>query len=201
MGSLSTTGCLKTNEAQSAIGRMELSDEAPQVARRLSRDEVKAVWLDTSLKLGRLALALGVNREQVDDILQEVFHAAWKYPSGFAADIDLRRWLFRVTINECNKVHRKASRWRRAWTEVVRRATLDLNSHESRSELQAAVRDALDKLPHRQRAILILRYFEGYDSKEIGNILEVPDSTVRSQLRAARAALAGQLRQLGLGDD
>jgi DNA-directed RNA polymerase specialized sigma24 family protein len=47
------------------------------------------------------------------------------------------------------------------------------------------------------RSILVLRYFTGLDSREIGRILEMPDSTVRSRLRAARQRLALELRRAG----
>jgi DNA-directed RNA polymerase specialized sigma24 family protein len=47
------------------------------------------------------------------------------------------------------------------------------------------------------RTILVLRYFAEFDSKEIAKILEMPDSTVRSHLRAGRQQLALELKRAG----
>jgi RNA polymerase sigma factor (sigma-70 family) len=59
----------------------------------------------------------------------------------------------------------------------------------------------LDGLEPALRSVLVLRYFAELDSKEIGNILGLPDSTVRSRLRAARRKLAWELKRAGYRDD
>jgi len=51
------------------------------------------------------------------------------------------------------------------------------------------------------RSVLVLRYFQGLDSKEIGRILDMPDSTVRSHLRVARKILADELKRAGYRDE
>jgi RNA polymerase sigma-70 factor (ECF subfamily) len=67
----------------------------------------------------------------------------------------------------------------------------------SREEEESLVRTALERLDPRDRAILTLRYFAEFDSKEIGHILKMPDATVRSRLRVARQQLADELKRLG----
>jgi RNA polymerase sigma-70 factor (ECF subfamily) len=66
-----------------------------------------------------------------------------------------------------------------------------------KDEEQALVHRALERLEPRLRSILVLRYFTGLDSGEIGRVLQLPDSTVRSHLRAAREKLALELRRAG----
>ena len=63
------------------------------------------------------------------------------------------------------------------------------------------VRRAHDCLDVGLRSILVLRYFSDFDSKEIGRILGLSDSTVRSRLRAGRTKLAFQLRRMGYRDE
>ncbi len=69
------------------------------------------------------------------------------------------------------------------------------------SEQQQLIKRALASLPSQLQTILVLRYFNGVNSKEIGEILELPDSTVRSHLRRAREKLAVALKRAGLGDE
>ncbi len=63
------------------------------------------------------------------------------------------------------------------------------------------VRQAIEGLAPVQKSIVVMRYFCELDSKEIGEILDLPDSTVRSHLRLARQRLAERLKQFGYDDD
>ena len=65
------------------------------------------------------------------------------------------------------------------------------------TEQQALVRKALTRMKPDLRSVLVLRYFAELDSKEIGKMLELPDATVRSRLRAARRELAEELKRAG----
>ena len=126
---------------------------------------------------------------------------AWqKAPAGLDA-ADLRRWLFRVTVNRCHLEHRRQARWQGVFRGLTR---LFGRSHEpdsaqivGKDEETALVRRALERLDPSVRSILVLRYFTGLDSGEIGRILQLPDSTVRSHLRAAREKLALELKRAG----
>jgi RNA polymerase sigma-70 factor (ECF subfamily) len=131
---------------------------------------------------------------------------AWqKQPSGIGQG-DLRRWLFRVTTNRCNLEHRRRSRWRkviRGLVRVWRSSNREAGATDAacQTEEQELVRRALDGLEPQLRSILVLRYFAEFTSKEIGNILGLPDSTVRSRLCTARQELASELKRTGYTDD
>ncbi len=162
---------------------------------------LQSVWEATSRDLSRLAGALGIDAARAEDLLQDVYLTAWqKQPEGLDRG-ELRRWLFRVTTNRCHLEHRRRTSWHNAWRGIARlwnttqKETPHIRAVET--EEQALVRGALGQMEPRQRSILVLRYFAEFDSKEIGQILELPDSTVRSHLRAARRQLAQQLKQAG----
>ena len=146
--------------------------------------------------------ALGVRSSRAEDLLQEVYLTAWqKSPAGLDA-ADLRRWLFRVTVNRCHLEHRRHARWQGVFLGLTR--LFGRRSHEpdamaivGKDEETALVRRALERLDPPVRSILVLRYFTGLDSSEIGRILQLPDSTVRSHLRAAREKLALELKRAG----
>lgn len=184
------------------------SHQLERAVDRTSQKKLQALWPDVSPELTRLASSMGINTDRVDDVTQDVFHVAWKGPVPCETDDELRRWLIRVTVNHCNLIYRHHHRWRRAWRHIVGlRATL-LSPHEASGYGNAVTNDerkmiaqALDDLPVQQRNVLVLRYFQQYDSAMIGSILQMPPATVRSHLRKARMRLASKLRQLGYKDE
>jgi RNA polymerase sigma-70 factor, ECF subfamily len=168
------------------------------------------VWAEAAPELSRLLRAMAIPAASVDDLLQDVYLAAWeKQPPGLAPD-ELRRWLFRVALNRCNLAHRRRGRWQRLWRGWARQNAPGGNHAAAgspvvdaacRQEHKDAVRRALLQLKPQVRTILVLRYFAELDSKEIAAILQMPDSTVRSHLRAGRQQLALELKRAGYEHD
>jgi len=170
------------------------------------RELLREVWDEAASELSRLVRAMGIERDSVEDVLQDVYLTAWqKRPCG-ADRIELRRWLFRITVNRCNLRHRRKKRWRSVLTAVTRHwiaspAENEAEEIANRNEERKLVHQALDALEPHLRSVLVLRYFLELDSKEIGRVLDVPDSTVRSQLHSGRKRLAQALRQAGYSDE
>lgn len=176
------------------------------------RDVLEGLWSDVSPELARLARAMGVVADRVDDVLQEVFVAAWeKAPSGVDRQ-EMKWWLIRVTTNRCNLEHRRRKGWRRVlekvgWVRAVAASGFRSPRRAEGAEAVAAaeerelVRQAVERLPPVQRSVLVLRYFEHYDARQIGEILDMPHATVRSHLRRARRALARTLVEAGFEVD
>lgn len=163
---------------------------------------LQSVWDETAGELSRLVCAMGIDTGRAEDVLQEVYLAAWRKCPAQADRVGLKRWLLRVTINRCNLEHRRRARW---W-EVMRGLTWFRGSSPhagdpadtvAEGEERKLVRRSLGRLEPQLRSVLVLRYFAEFDSKEIGRILELPDSTVRSRLRTARKQLALELKRSG----
>jgi RNA polymerase sigma-70 factor (ECF subfamily) len=174
--------------------------------RESDRELLPAVWDEFAPELARLACALGVDTARAEDVLQDVYLAAHqKQPRG-ADPSDLRRWLYRVTVNRCNLEHRRQTRRTRLLRLLGRGGKQPPQAENAeqvagRQEERELVRRALDNLEPPLRSVLVLRYFTELDSKEIGRILGLSDSTVRSRLRTARSRLASALRRMGYDDD
>ena len=184
------------------------TDKPPQAGRsgvgESTREVLRSVWEGLVPELARLVAALGIRRGRAEDLLQEVFLAAWeKPPAGMEAG-DVRRWLFRVAINRCHLEHRRRARWGRVlgglarlWPFGPHGEAETAGALAGQREERAAVRRALERLEPPLRTALVLRYFLEMDSAQIGAILEEPPSTVRSRLRAARLRLASELTRAG----
>lgn len=136
-----------------------------------------------SAALFRTAMALTGHRQQAEDLLQEALASAvrhWKDIHSGNPEAYLRRAIF----------HHHVSWWRRRWRRmevltdtVPERATR--TEATGRVDTQLTLRAAMDKLPPRQRAVLVLRYFDDLPDGQIAALLGCKESTVRSQaLRA-----------------
>jgi RNA polymerase sigma-70 factor (ECF subfamily) len=165
------------------------------------RADALAVWQQARPALARVVAALGW-AGAADDILQDVYVTAIKGAAGKLKAAELRRWLFRVTINHCRTEHRRRQREFRARGRLAARLARLGGPQDAGHEIEKQrelelVRRALAGLEHDIRVPLVLRYFLEMDSGEIGRTLELNGSTVRSRLRTGRLALAAALRKAG----
>jgi RNA polymerase sigma-70 factor (ECF subfamily) len=145
------------------------------------------------------------NREEAEDVLQEVFLQVWRK----AADFDESRgrpftWL--VTLARSRGIDRLrtlASRERvaEAGAREVSEEISDAATDAFKSEQRGLVSDALAKLPDEQKRPIMLAYFDGLTQSEIATHLGSPLGTVKTRMRTGmirlRELLAGQGESLG----
>jgi RNA polymerase sigma-70 factor (ECF subfamily) len=165
-------------------------------ARGLShfRRLLAAVWSDQSGHLASLALGLGLKREEAADALQDVYVTAVAQPPAITDAGELKRWLFRVMVNRCRLEHRRHGRWRRLWSKLAVAWHGEATDFAAlNGELKREVDQALSKLAADDRALVVMRYFSDLNSREIAEIVGIPEATVRGRLRAARRKLAEEL--------
>ena len=155
------------------------------------------VWRESADRLSRLALGMGLQPDQAADALQDVYLMAIQKPPVIGEGRELARWLVRVTVNRCQLEHRRRGRWRRLWDSLAR--AWNVNAHDAPlgvdGEMKREVNEALAKLAAEDRQLVAMRYFADLNSREIGEIVGLPEATVRSRLRAARRKLAEELAE------
>ncbi|KAA2260911.1 SigE family RNA polymerase sigma factor [Solihabitans fulvus] len=135
----------------------------------------------------RYAVALTGERGLAEDVVQEVLvrvHARWRSVESLdQPDAYVRR----MVVNEYLS-------WRRRWARFVPSASVsppepDTPDHATRHADRDALRAELGRLPARQRAVLVLRYYEGLTDPEIAEVLGCGASTVRGYATRALATL------------
>lgn len=130
----------------------------------------------------RIALTYLRDRADADDVAQDVFLKLLKSDAQFESWEHLRRWLIRVTINECKSLFRKP--WRRV--EDIENLTDSLST--TQDETKAVLSDVM-RLPERFRISIVLYYYLGFSTSEIAELLHVPAATVRTRLARGRSKL------------
>ena len=147
-----------------------------------------------------------VRRERdAEDIAQEAFLRAYRGLEGFKGDSKFSTWLYRITWNLCTdwlRRNRKPGRLPVAIddTEALADGRVDLERGLLAEEERRKVREALDGLDDKYRAVLILLYYQGMSYDQIAAVLEVPMKTVETRLYRARKLLRESLQRAGLGD-
>ncbi len=164
------------------------------------------VFLREQDRLRRIAAGMGLAGADIDDVLQDVSVQVLKQPDQFEHEGIMTRWLIRTTVNRCVTEHRR--RFRRRAPKILRRrpdleqvfamGTPDATSQAAVAEELEIVRRTLAELDPSLLELVVLRYFCGLDSNEIGRTLDLTASTVRCRLRDARMILARKLLQRGV---
>lgn len=127
-------------------------------------------------------------REDAADLVGEVMLQAWRRADVLPDDAERQRmWLFTIAGNVLTN-HRRSAVRRTALADRLR-ATLRSAPPEPAVAEDAAVRDAVRRLPDQQRELVMLVHWDGFTLAEAAIVLGVNASTARSRYAAARAAL------------
>lgn len=146
-------------------------------------------WREVGYRLRGLALALTRNHDRADELVQHTLATLLaRAPGradhlGYARTVLLRRWL-----DEQRTLRRRAARWVRLAAGAARWSAARVADDHS------ALHEAVDALPARQRAALVLRVVEGLEYPQIAEVLGCSVEAVRSNLHLARA---GVRRRMG----
>lgn len=160
------------------------------------------VFLAERPLLRKIVAGLGLQASDAEDVLQTVSLKCLNHPTAFADRNACRRWLIRVTTNECITEHRRTRRFGRHAGKIAQRR----RRSETRGPVESAISsEQLELVQQALRALddgllrpLVLRYFCHLTSAEIGKILDMPAPTVRSMLGKGRMALAKALMKRGI---
>jgi RNA polymerase sigma-70 factor (ECF subfamily) len=141
----------------------------------------------------RVALHLTSRREDAEDVCQEVFLYLHEHLQDFRGEAALFTWIYRITRSAAFRLGRKKN----PGLLPEGRETADPSSPELPSETREkkeAIRRAFARLPENPREVATLHLVEGLPLKEIAELLEAPEGTVRWWMYRAREILRDELK-------
>ncbi len=155
--------------------------------------------------------------QDAEDALQDALLAAWQGLEGFEGRASIRSWLYRIATNRCLNARRSASRrparewdmpeveppeptrlgelvWLEPYPDALLEGAIDVPlgpeaRYEQTEAISLAFVTALQVLPPRQLAVLILRDVLGFHANEVADMLDSTVESVNSALKRARASL------------
>ena len=189
---------------------------------RLQRGDQAAVRQLAELygpRIHQLALRHMKNREDAEEVTQDVLMKVYRKIGAFRGDSALSSWIYRITFNTAMS-RLRAHRGERAAEQERDRALAVLESSDDgtartsadpadwshmpdeellRFELRRAVEAAVRELPEIYREPVILRDFEGLTTEEASTRLKVKDQTLKSRLHRGRLLLRERLQAFASG--
>ncbi len=166
--------------------------------------------------------------QDAEDALQDTLLAAWQGIGSFEGRASLRTWLYRIATNRCLNARRSVTRrtakewdvpnveppeptrlgevvWLQPCPDTVHEGAIDVAlgpeaRYEQRESTSLAFVTALQILPPRQLAVLVLRDVLGFRASEVAGMLDSTDESVSSALKRARATLQSR-RQTSIDRD
>lgn len=148
-------------------------------------------------------VALGVLRDRVEaeDVAQETMLRACRHLHRLRDPRRFRAWLVRIAwrmaIDHQRAGRRRMSREHRLATNDAQESASRARSAEELAasrEFERRLDEAMNELPEKLRLVMVMVGIEGYNAREIAVVLGLPEATVKSRMRLARARLVEKLR-------
>jgi RNA polymerase sigma-70 factor, ECF subfamily len=161
-------------------------------------------YRDYAQCVARWASNLGGADIEVEDVVQEVFLVVSRRMRDFRGEARFSSWLFEIT-RKITANHRRRHRWR-FWigkpevAEVTASKGLDPAAELDRRRAALLFYQALDCLPEKYRAVLVLFEIEGLSTKEIAGLREQRPATINVQLVRARRRFLARYQKLLKGE-
>jgi RNA polymerase sigma-70 factor (ECF subfamily) len=140
-------------------------------------------------RVARAAYLVLGEPETAQDVAQDAFLVAWRDLRRLRDPAVFGAWVTGIALNLCRRP--ALLRWLRR-----SHAERDIAVVHEGIETGILVRKAVAALPHRMRAVVVLRFFGQFSEPEIADALGIPVGTVKSRLQRARARLAVALRSI-----
>lgn len=157
---------------------LEAQDGNAEAFTRLMQSQLQTMY--------KTARAILRNDEDVADAVSDTILSCWEKLWQLKKPEFFRTWMTRILINKCKDIIKSQSSLS-LMEEVPEQAAPD-TTYEN-VEWKAA----LERLDEKHRLVMVLYYVEGFDTTQIGKMLDMPESTVRSRLARGREKLAKSL--------
>lgn len=167
-----------------------------QLIERCKHGDIKAQFLlykQYSTSMYNIAIRFLNNKMDAEDILQESFITAFNKLDELKSDAAFGSWLKRIVINNSISFLRKNKMHFEDVNDISSKEIID--SYEIENETDPGlVNNAIKELPDGARSILVLHALEGYKHREISKMLNISESTCRTQYKRALGLLNVKLK-------
>lgn len=178
-----------------------MGDPDAELVRRIGAGDARAAealvrrHLPRMTALGRRMLS---NAAEAEDVAQEVFLRVWREaPKWREGQAKFETWMHRVALNLCyDRLRRRREIADPEAGLLVADPAMNAADGIQARQRAAAVRDALDKLPERQRAAIVLCHYQDLSNIEAASALDVSVEALESLLARGRRALRASLEDV-----
>lgn len=203
-GYLSGDAALDPLAAWSSVARSEeprdaraLERELVEACRRGDREAFDQLVLRHQRDIYRLCYRYVNNHEDADDLAQEAFVKAWRAIPRFRGDSSFSTWLYRIAVNACLNFRAARGPASEELPGTIADPRAGAEARVEDEEEASRVREAVSRLPEKQRATLILRVYHELSHEEVAQMLGSTVGTVKANLFHALANLRKRMAEPG----
>ena len=177
---------MKTKFIRQELEIQDIHKDIIELSKKGNRGAQYKLYQSYSKAMFNICFRMMNDREEAEDMLQEVFSEAFRRLDSFRHESTFGAWLKRITVNRCiNEIKRK-----KAQLQFFD----DMSPFGDRSEEEEYptglsvenIRKAMEELPKGARLIFSLYLLEGYDHQEISQILGISESNSKTQYMRAK---------------
>jgi RNA polymerase sigma-70 factor, ECF subfamily len=155
----------------------------------------ETIYRQHAPRLYSLACRMAGSPEDGEDLLQEIFLRAHRKLGSFKGEASLGTWLYRLALNHClDYVRSRHAKMDKVTESLDVETALEPTARRETPIARLDLDRALERLPDGCREAFVLHDVEGFDHKEIGELLGIAEGTSKSQVFKARLKLRGLLK-------
>jgi RNA polymerase sigma-70 factor (ECF subfamily) len=178
--------------SERAKGLREDDREAIEACRQGEREAFDRLVERYQRDVYRLCYRYVNNHQDANDMAQEAFLKAYRALSKFRGDSAFSTWLYRIAVNTCLNFRAARRAPQEELSEHLADGAAGVADRLQADERSARVREAVARLPEKQRATLILKIYHDLTHEEVARVLGASVGTVKANLFHA----LGNLRKL-----
>lgn len=149
------------------------------------------------------------DRENAEDVAQEVFFQVYRKAKSFRGQSELSTWLFRIAVNRSLNYNRKQKKFSlnksaetginkvsEYWENLSSPLNQSPDEALEKKEERKFIKKAIESLPEKQRTAFVLNYWEDLSYREIAEILKTSLSSIESRIHRAKNSLRNLLLEV-----
>jgi RNA polymerase sigma-70 factor (ECF subfamily) len=155
----------------------------------------EALYRQHAARLYTLACRMAGSPEDGEDLLQEIFLQVHRKLGSFKGDSAVGTWLYRLALNHClDFVRSRQAKMNRLTETLDADTSFEPTARRDTPIARLDLERAVERLPAGCREAFVLHDVEGFDHKEVGQLLGIAEGTSKSQVFKARTKLRSLLR-------
>lgn len=182
------------------IGVANLDRELLQKIREGDKEAFQELYNKYAEYALRTAAAITRNKMNAADAVQETFIRIYKNIESFDIDKPFEPWLYRILVNECNRILSKNSTTILV-DDFIQNNLQGVIEDQRKFEEYESLYKAIESLDDNNKIPIILKYLKGFKENEIAEILGINVNTIKSRLFKGRQKLKTLVEKLERGSD
>ncbi len=130
------------------------------------------------------------SEDDISDVIQETIICAYKSMKSLKKPENFKKWLIKILVNNCNDTYKQIDNSQISLEDVFE----EIYSFQAKELEEMEIEDILKALKEDEKLIITLYYLENYTSKEIAEILEMNENTIKTKVARAKAKIRNNFR-------